>query len=298
VSNNRIFSLVLIGVLVVVLSTSQTCLAAEPKQLTRTGTIKFTPTFVAQGKQIAYVEMIKPNQFQLLRMTIDSLKVEPFHRDDGKHELDLAVSSDDKHFAFIKCHGALNLSLEIHDARDNKVGNVPHAGGFAGYLSPEFAPDSSHLLFVFADAEAQQDIYSVNLQGKERKQITSSGGINNWPSYSPDGRRIVFGSTRDENYEIYVMNADGSDVRRLTISPTMDVRPEFSPDGKRICFTSNRNGNYEIYVMNADGSNQTRVTTSDERDDYATWHPSGKYLAVVSERNGKHDLYLHDLPSR
>jgi tricorn protease-like protein len=298
VPKNRVLIAAILTVAATITSACKTVSAAEPQQLTRTGSIKFTPTFVAMGKQIGYVEMIKPNQFQLLRLTLDSLKVEPFHKDDGKHELDLAVASDDKHFAFIKCHGALNLSLEIHDANDNKVGSVPHAGGFAGYLSPEFAPDSSHLLFVFADAEAQQDIYSVNLQGEKRKQITSSAGINNWPSYSSDGRRIVFGSTRDENYEIYVMNADGSDVRRLTTSPTMDVRPEFSPDDKRICFTSNRDGNYEIYMMNADGSNQIRLTHSDERDDYATWHPSGKSLAIISERAGKHDLYLHSLLSR
>ena len=270
--------------------------ATDPVQLTTSGKLKFTPSFVDNGQRLAYVEMVEPTQFQLRRVDLEHRNAEPFHNDDGKHEFDLAVSRDGEYYAFIKCHGPLNLSLQIHNAQRHKVSEVPHAGGFAGYRSPDFAPDNSRLLFVFAEPATQQHIFSVNLKGDKRTQVTKGSGINNWPHFSPDGRHIVFGSTRDGNYEIYVMRADGSHVRRLTNSPTMDMRPRFSPDGKRICFTSNRDGNYEIYVMNADGSQETRITHNPERDDYTTWHPDGKRLAMVSERRGKHDLYLVPVP--
>ena len=84
--------------------------------------------------------------------------------------------------------------------------------------------------------------------------------MNAWPVYSPDGRKIAFGSSRSGDFEIYVMNADGSDVVRLTQSSGLDVRPAWSPDGKRIAFTSNRDGNYDIYIVNADGSDPTNAT--------------------------------------
>ena len=72
--------------------------------------------------------------------------------------------------------------------------------------------------FPYAERRAQQ-IYSSQLNGEDRKQLTKSTGISNWPCYSPDGRSIVFSSSRDGNFEIYRMNADGSDVRRLTENP-------------------------------------------------------------------------------
>jgi WD40 repeat protein len=266
--------------------------AAEPIRLTQSGNLKFTPQFLDRGERLAFVEMVRPNQFQLRCMDSSRLTVEPFHADDGKHEFDLTISRDGAYYAFVKGHGALELSLQIHDAEHKKVGDVPHAGGFAGYLSPEFAPDNSRLLFVFADPASQQHIYSVTLKGDDKQQLTDGSSLNNWPHFSPDGSQIVFGSTRDGNFDIYLMLADGSSVQRLTTSRTMDVRPEFSPDGRRICFTSNRDGNYEIYVMNVDGTQQRRVTHNAERDDYAIWHPDGKRLAIVSERSGKHDLYL------
>jgi TolB protein len=113
------------------------------------------------------------------------------------------------------------------------------------------------------------------------------------PMTNPDGpKQIVFGSTRDGNFELYSMKFDGTDVVRLTENRFQDVRPKFSPDGKHIAFVSTRAGNHEVYIMNSDGSDIRRVTRHEERDDYPVWHPDGRQLVVVSERNGSHDLYL------
>jgi Tol biopolymer transport system component len=62
--------------------------------------------------------------------------------------------------------------------------------------------------------------------------------MNAWPAYSPDGRKIAFGSSRSGDFEISVMNADGTETRRLTHSPGLDARPAWSPDGARIDFAS------------------------------------------------------------
>jgi Tol biopolymer transport system component len=98
------------------------------------------------------------------------------------------------------------------------------------------------------------------------------------PSWSPDGGKIVFVSNRDvyEHYgdrEVYVMNADGSGQTNLTSRPGIDQGPAWSPDGSRIVFTSSRDGNFEIYVMNADGSGGTRRTTNAAEDQAPDWQP-------------------------
>lgn len=69
------------------------------------------------------------------------------------------------------------------------------------------------------------------------------------PSWSPDGARIAFSSTRAGrgNFDIYVMNADGSNLVRLTDHPAPDQDPAWAADAQSVFFTSERNGRGEIY---------------------------------------------------
>ncbi len=270
-------------------------LPAETAQLTTDGQMKFTPSFFCSTSEIAFVQFIKPTLFQIMVLNLEDLLVRPLNEKETRHELDITASPDGTYYAYLKCQGTLKGSIEILDHRHQQIGNLPPGEGFGYYRSLAFAPDNSRLAFSYAE-DVDQHIFSVDLAGNNRKQLTTGSGIHNWPCFSPDGRLIAFGSTQDGNYEIYTMPSNGTGVRRLTNHPTMDMRPKFSPDGQRICFTSNRDQNYEIYVMNLDGSGLQRITDHPERDDYATWHPNGKQLLMVSERSGNHDLYLVDLP--
>jgi Tol biopolymer transport system component len=104
------------------------------------------------------------------------------------------------------------------------------------------------------------------------------------PSWSRDGRTIVFVSWRDGNGEVYAMDADGSGPRNLTQDPAKDVRPAWSPDGRTIAFVSRRDGQSEIYVMNADGSGKRNLTRDRASDDYPTWSPDGRKIAFLRGR--------------
>jgi TolB protein len=267
--------------------------ADEPVRLTADGRLKLTSAFVGKGDELVFATFESPTLFRLMRLKMADRTVEPLHKDANKSEFEPAFSPDGRYCAFAQNHGVLAVQLVIRDRESNKDAIVPPGAGFSGLRSPAFSPDAPRVAFAFADGDRQQ-IYSVDLQAADRKTLTDSTGINNWPCYSPDGKQIAFSSTRDGNYEIYVMHADGSQVRRLTDSSFQDLRPKFSPDGKRIAFVSGRDGNYEVYAMNADGSEVVRLTQNPERDDYPTWHPDGKRLVIASERSGRHDLYLVD----
>ncbi len=269
--------------------------ADGPVRLTDDGRSKSDPVFVSGGKQLVFTLLETDDRLRLMRMTLSGRKIEPMHKDVTKSEFEPAFSPDGRYYAFVQSRGNLNLALVIRDTLEDKQSEIPPGGGFSGLRSPAITPDARRVLYCYPE-EGRQHIFSVNMQAKDKKQLTDSSGVNNWPCISRDGKQVVFGSTRDGNFEIYVMNSDGGNVRRLTESRRQDMRPEFSPDGKQIAFTSSRDGNYEIYLMNVDGSGLRRVTNHRERDDYATWHPDGKRLAVVSERAGRHDLYLYDVP--
>ena len=91
-------------------------------------------------------------------------------------------------------------------------------------------------------------------------------GDDGMPDFSPNGRRIVFTSNRDQNGEVYVMNANGSAQRRLTRRAGDDFLPRFSPDGTQIVFVALP---ATVYVMNADGSGIRPLTTGTDAD----WRP-------------------------
>ena len=129
-------------------------------------------------------------------------------------------------------------------------------------------------------------IFVMNVDGSSQTELTATAG-NFEPKFSPNASKIVFSSTRDGNQEIYTMNADGTGAARITNNTATDRYPAFSPDGTKIAFTSDRDGQNEIYIMNVDGTNQVRLTNVVDRDSSApTFSPDGTRIAFESYRTG------------
>ena len=132
--------------------------------------------------------------------------------------------------------------------------------------------------------------FRIPSQDEPLVDISPTAGLH--PSWSPDGKKIVFSSARGGNSEIYVMHSDGSGMKRLTNNQVDDVLPSWSPDGKKIIFASWRDGNYEIYVMHANGSNQIRLTDNSDWDKPPSWSPDGTKIAFISDQHGDYEIYV------
>jgi Tol biopolymer transport system component len=91
---------------------------------------------------------------------------------------------------------------------------------------------------------SRMELWVMNADGSDQRQITNLGGANFGPSWTPDGRRIVFSSNyknpRSRNFELYLINLDGSGLEQITSHEEFDGFPMFSPDGRRIVWASNR----------------------------------------------------------
>jgi TolB protein len=88
------------------------------------------------------------------------------------------------------------------------------------------------------------EIFVMDADGSHLRQVTSLGGANFAPYFTPDGRRIIFASNKDDpkgrDFELNLVNVDGSGLERITFNPSFDGFPMFSPDGKSLVFASNR----------------------------------------------------------
>lgn len=161
--------------------------------------------------------------------------------------------------------------------------------GFDCY--PSFSPDGELIVYM-SEREKNRDLFIMDLEGNDVRQLTDEAAYDYEPTWSPDGEKIVFVSRRDGNSEIYVMDQDGGNVVRLTDEPRLDWRPVWSPDGEWIVFESWRTGGGDIYLMRADGSGLRQLTTSPAEDGNPTFSPDGRFIVFHSQRTGNYQLFI------
>jgi len=99
------------------------------------------------------------------------------------------------------------------------------------------------LIAFTTERDGNLEIYVMNPDGSEERNISRNPARDSSPSWSADGRLIAFVSDRTGNDDVFVMKADGTDVVNLTDHPASDRSPAWSPDGRNIAFVSERDGN-------------------------------------------------------
>jgi len=133
-----------------------------------------------------------------------------------------------------------------------------------------------------SDRHGDFDLFVQALDGTPAVPLVTQAGNDYTPSFSPDGRRLVFASDHSGNTELYLREADGQ-VRNLSNHPGEDFHPAWWPDGSRIIFTSDRSGQFQIYSVRPDGSDLHRIGYIDAHAVHPRVSPDG--LRIVYMRS-------------
>jgi TolB protein len=151
---------------------------------------------------------------------------------------------------------------------------------------------------------AGRHIYVVKADGTGLRQLTVGSSFDSNPSFSPDGKQVVF--DRDPGAgksQVFAINFDGTGLRQLTNGKFNDSEPVFTPSGKRIVFISDRDRDAktdrsDIFAMAPSGANQRLLVDGPYYEKEPDTSPNGKAIAFVSNRQPGINIFVASASGR
>ena len=229
-------------------------------------------------------------------MNVDGSNVVAIANDPAGPEFDGSWSPDGQWIVYRNSTHGTNNDDEIYLARADGTEKRNLTQNPANDWGPEWSPDGTTIIF---NSDREHDgalhAYIVTIDGSNFRRVDIEGWVE-YPSYSPDGSKIVFMGATGNTYEIFIADLATGETRQLTDHPADDGWPVWSPDGKAIAFTSARDDcsfaprdqecwdtgdigpHHDIWLIDADGSNLRRVST--EFGQFVAWSPDSQYLLI------------------
>jgi len=235
-------------------------------------------------------------------------------RSEGMWHLAPALSPDGRDIAYFSEKNSFFIDLYLADAETGRVKRrLVKSTLNSNYESlrfinsaGSFSPDGRYFA-IAAKRKDRDDLVILDVKKDEevRRIRVPLNGLTT-PSWSPDGKRLVFTGYDGGLSDLFIVNADGSNLHRLTNDKYADLEPSWSPDGKTIAFVTDRGpatdfealkfGTLRIALLHLDNGSIDILRNMDQgKNINPAWAPDGRSLAFVSDRNGISNIFLYEL---
>jgi TolB protein len=147
-------------------------------------------------------------------------------------------------------------------------------------------------IYFVSDRSGHKEIWGMDYDGSNQRQLTHLGSTSLSPRISPDGSRLAFSSLTKSGWDILMFSIDLNRVVNFPHFGGTNISPAWSPDGARLALSSSRGGNSQIYVCDASGGNLHRLTANKGPDLGPAWNrKTGAQIAFVSGSTGLPQVY-------
>jgi TolB protein len=215
------------------------------------------------------------SSYEIYSAKADGSDLRPLTHAPGSYNAESTISRDGKKIIFTSTRNG-DLDVYTMNADGSDVRQLTHELGYDGgaffsddgkkivYRSeqpktPEQIADYKDLLSRGLIRPGNLEIWVMDVDGKNKRQVTHNGAANFAPYFFPGGTRIIFASNvanqKDPSgFDLYAINVDGTGLEQITYHPDFDAFPMFTSDGKRLVWASNRNGKapHETNIFLAD----------------------------------------------
>ena len=161
-------------------------------------------------------------------------------------------------------------------------------------LDVSWSPDGmlrgwSEFWAVEPDTTPGWNIWVATPVGTGRMRVITDA---QWVDWSPDGKKLVYCSGWDGNWDVYVAKSDGSDPKRITRDAAKDRQPAWSPRSDKIAFISDREGTPQLFVMNSDGGDVKRLTNDSTAANNPAWSADGTHITWYAREGAGDRLHV------
>lgn len=167
----------------------------------------------------------------------------------------------------------------------------------ADHEDPVWSPDGTKIAFVLTSGQ-RRVVYVMNSDGSGREPVTPANVRAIHPSWSADGRRILYSTDDDlrppakNESSIFAVNIAGGQVATL-ITGGVNTFPVLSPDGSKIAWRKIIGDmNSEVFVAEADGSNPRNLTNHFAYEGWPAWSPDSRQIAFAGNRGGNYQIFV------
>jgi Tol biopolymer transport system component len=175
------------------------------------------------------------------------------------------------------------------------------------YAQSAFSPDGRYLALT-AQRRGRDVLYIFDVVTRKEVRRLDKLGVESAtsPSWSPDGRRLVFSGSKGGITDLYLVNADGTGLRQLTNDKFCELQPQWSPDGHTIAFATDRDSAslallrfkpWRIALLDVVTGAIDVIPGQAGLNINPQWAPDGQSIAFVSDRTGSANVFLYDLTS-